>query len=95
MCLHHLHMYSEHGADQKDDGPALAGALSRVLCLLHRIQLRQPPLREVQRKARVLCIQATPDISAQYIAFMNAIFSAQVRMCIVDMCNIIHHKITS
>ena len=65
--------------DTQGEGPALAGALSRVLCYLQRIQAtRAGGAREGQRKARILVVQASPDVSAQYISFMNAIFSAQV-----------------
>lgn len=67
------------GAEQIDEGPALAGALSRVLCFLHGQQQGAAPGRDGHRKTRVLCLQASADISAQYIPFMNAVFSAQAR----------------
>lgn len=66
-------------AGNADEGPALSAALSRVLCFLQRVQGKLPLGREQHRKARILCIQSSPDISAQYISFMNAIFSAQVK----------------
>jgi hypothetical protein len=70
-------------------GPgALAGALSRALCFIHKVQ-RPPPgagagagaaaLRQAP-KPRVLVLAGCPDATSQYIAVMNAIFSALVRL---------------
>jgi len=74
-------------SDMQGEGPALAGALSRVLCYLQRIRSGQVGgSREGQRKARILAIQASPDVSAQYISFMNAIFSAQRHDVVIDAC---------
>ena len=73
---------------QGQEGPALAGAISRALCFLHRQQLGRSQaggqqglgsrVYQQQRKARILCLHASPDVPAQYIAMMNAVFSAQV-----------------
>lgn len=61
-----------------NEGPALAGSLSRVLCYLHKIKQRTGSGREKGKKPRILCLQASTDVSVQYISFMNAIFSAEV-----------------
>eukprot|EP00798_Chlamydomonas_sp_ICE-L_P027681 gene27681-7323_t len=69
-------------------GPlALSGALSRALCLIHRLRgdhssnsttSRGAQVAAAQRRrARVLCIMGSPDVPMQYIPVMNAIFSAQ------------------
>ena len=74
-------------------GPlALSGALSRALCLIHRLR---PPsshssggaagsrgaggggAQRLTRRPRVLCVLGSPDVPMQYIPVMNAIFSAQ------------------
>ena len=52
---------SPAGDGQAGDGPALAGALSRVLCFLHKQHLgTAQATRDGQRKARILGIQASP-----------------------------------
>lgn len=78
-------------------GPlALSGALSRALCLVHRLrppaaaanaaaQLapgRPPPAG--QCRPRLLCLVGSPDVPAQYVPVMNAIFSAQRAEVAVD-----------
>lgn len=67
--------------------PALSAALSRAVCFLHRQnQLRQVGLRNA--KSRILALTASEDASAQYIATMNAIFSAQHADIVIDSCHI-------
>jgi hypothetical protein len=72
----------------------LSAALSRTLCFVHSMQRRAaaatsavlggssggapPPAQRRQQPARLLCLGAAPDVPSQYIAVMNAIFSAQV-----------------
>lgn len=63
--------------------PALSGALSRALCYL---QGRSTANKARQGsgpsgRPRILCLQGSPDVPAQYIACMNSIFSAQVLPC--------------
>jgi hypothetical protein len=61
--------------------PALSGTLSRALCYLNSLSRRgmigkaggSTPI-----KPRILILQGSSDVQAQYIAFMNSIFSAQV-----------------
>lgn len=57
--------------------PCWSAALSRALCFIHK----QHPTSTAGAggsKPRILCITGSPDVPAQYIATMNAIFSAQV-----------------
>lgn len=78
---------SAGGGAERGPG-ALAGALSRALCFIHKVQ-RPPPgaaagagaaaLRQAP-KPRVLVLAGCPDVTSQYIAVMNAIFSALVRV---------------
>lgn len=66
--------------------PALSAALSRAICFLHRQkQLRAWGLRST--KPRILVVTASQDASVQYIATMNAIFSAQLAEIIIDSCH--------
>ncbi|KAL4196533.1 hypothetical protein AMTRI_Chr04g246610 [Amborella trichopoda] len=60
----------------------LSGSLSLALCYIQRI-LRTGP---VHPQPRILCLQASPDGSEQYVAIMNAIFSAQRSMVPIDSC---------
>lgn len=73
----------------------LSSALSRVLCFINSQQRRagesaaggmvsseaaaQGVAQRRQQPTRVLCLSAAHDVPSQYIAVMNAIFSAQVR----------------
>ncbi len=58
--------------------PCWSAALSRALCLIHKQQGTSALSRTESSKPRILCINGSPDVPAQYIATMNAIFSAQV-----------------
>ena len=62
--------------------PALAGALSRALCMINALRVggEAPPGQEPGQRspARILSITASPDEASQYMAVMNAIFAAQV-----------------
>ena len=58
--------------------PCWSAALSRALCLVHKLQGDVPASRTDVPKPRILCINGSPDVPGQYIAVMNAIFSAQV-----------------
>lgn len=61
-----------------DSPPCWSAALSRALCLIHKQQGTSASSRAEGSKPRILCINGSPDVPAQYIATMNAIFSAQV-----------------
>jgi len=61
-----------------DSPPCWSAALSRALCLIHKQQGTSASPRTEGSKPRILCINGSPDVPAQYIATMNAIFSAQV-----------------
>ncbi|KAM0936451.1 putative TFIIH subunit Tfb4/GTF2H3, von Willebrand factor A-like domain superfamily [Dioscorea sansibarensis] len=59
-----------------------SGALSLALCYIQRVfrsgmQHPQP---------RILCLQGSPDGPEQYVAVMNAIFSAQRSVVPIDSC---------
>ncbi|KAH3765069.1 general transcription factor IIH [Pelomyxa schiedti] len=54
------------------ESSVLSSALSLALCYINRITRVSPTL-----KPRILCLNASPDISAQYIPVMNCIFAAQ------------------
>lgn len=60
----------------------LSGSLSMALCYIQRI-LRGGPSHP---KPRILCLQGSPDGPQQYVAVMNAIFSAQRSMVPIDSC---------
>ncbi|XP_054798689.1 general transcription and DNA repair factor IIH subunit TFB4 isoform X1 [Prosopis cineraria] len=62
----------------------LSGSLSMALCYIQRI-FRSGPLHP---QPRILCLQGSPDGPEQYVAIMNAIFSAQRSMVPIDSCYI-------
>ncbi|XP_020091836.1 RNA polymerase II transcription factor B subunit 4 isoform X2 [Ananas comosus] len=60
----------------------LSGSLSIALCYIQRVfrsGARHP-------EPRILCLQGSPDGPEQYVAVMNAIFSAQRSMLAMDGC---------
>ncbi|XP_042408191.1 general transcription and DNA repair factor IIH subunit TFB4-like isoform X1 [Zingiber officinale] len=60
----------------------LSGSLSLALCYIQRIfrsGTRHP-------QPRILCLQGSPDGPEQYVAVMNAIFTAQRSMIPIDSC---------
>lgn len=60
----------------------LSGSLSLALCYIQRV-FRSVTIHP---QPRILCLQATPDGPEQYVAVMNAIFSAQRSMVPIDSC---------
>ncbi|KAI4337804.1 hypothetical protein L6164_016179 [Bauhinia variegata] len=62
----------------------LSGSLSMALCYIHRV-FRSGPLHP---QPRILCLQGSPDGPEQYVAIMNAIFSAQRSTIPIDSCYI-------
>merc|ERR1719343_687682 len=75
--------FAEKDTDTKcAAGSLLAGALSHALCILNRVLIKDLP----HIQPRVLCINASEDISSQYIPIMNCIFSAQKRNILIDSC---------
>lgn len=60
----------------------LSGALSMALCYIQRSLKAGPP----HPQPRILCLQGTSDAPQQYVAVMNAIFSAQRSMIPIDTC---------
>ncbi|XP_059451805.1 general transcription and DNA repair factor IIH subunit TFB4 [Corylus avellana] len=78
----------EHLGKQDSLGPTtsslLSGSLSMALCYIQRI-FRSGPLHP---QPRILCLQGSSDGPEQYVAIMNAIFSAQRSMVPIDSCYI-------
>ncbi|KAF3445667.1 hypothetical protein FNV43_RR10843 [Rhamnella rubrinervis] len=62
----------------------LSGSLSMALCYIQKV-FRSGPLHP---QPRILCLQGSPDGPEQYVAIMNAIFSAQRSMVPIDSCYI-------
>lgn len=62
----------------------LSGSLSMALCYIQRV-FRSGALHP---HPRILCLQGSPDGPEQYVAIMNAIFSAQRSMVPIDSCYI-------
>ncbi|KAL5746803.1 hypothetical protein ACOSQ2_024100 [Xanthoceras sorbifolium] len=62
----------------------LSGSLSMALCYIQRV-FRSGSLHP---QPRILCLQGSPDGPEQYVAIMNAIFSAQRSMVPIDSCYI-------
>ncbi|XP_048497568.1 general transcription and DNA repair factor IIH subunit TFB4 isoform X2 [Beta vulgaris subsp. vulgaris] len=67
-----------HGVDSS----LLSGSLSMALCYIQRV-FRSGPLHP---QPRILCLHGSPDGPEQYVAVMNAIFSAQRSMVPIDSC---------
>lgn len=71
--------------EDKVDGIAsslLSGSLSMALCYIQRV-FRSGALHP---QPRILCLHGSPDGPSQYVAIMNAIFSAQHSMVPIDSC---------
>ncbi|KAI4367162.1 hypothetical protein MLD38_022930 [Melastoma candidum] len=62
----------------------LSGSLSMALCFIQRI-FRSGTFHP---HPRILCLHGSPDGPEQYVAIMNAIFSAQRSMVPIDSCYI-------
>ncbi|KAM7514868.1 hypothetical protein LguiA_004451 [Lonicera macranthoides] len=60
----------------------LSGSLSMALCYIQRV-FRSGHLHP---QPRILCLHGSPDGPGQYVAIMNAIFSAQRSMVPIDSC---------
>mmetsp|Transcript_36879 Transcript_36879/g.59239 ORF Transcript_36879/g.59239 Transcript_36879/m.59239 type:complete len:336 (+) Transcript_36879:405-1412(+) len=71
------------GGAQTSTPTPLAAALSMATCYCNRLQSRNTTRAAAPR---VLCVAGSEDHSAQYIAVMNAIFSAQRAGIPVDSC---------
>ncbi|KAF9682612.1 hypothetical protein SADUNF_Sadunf05G0127000 [Salix dunnii] len=72
----------------------LSGALSMALCCILHIQrvFRSGPFHPQPRVRQILCLQGSPDGPEQYVAVMNAIFSAQRSMVPIDSCYVGAHN---
>eukprot|EP00250_Pteridium_aquilinum_P001485 c11677_g1_i2 orf=94-1008(+) len=60
----------------------LSGALSMSLCYIQRTLKAGPS----HPQPRILCLQCKSDAPQQYVAVMNAVFSAQRSMIPIDTC---------
>lgn len=77
-----------HGnADVAPDSNLLSGSLSMALTYIMKSMQGPPP----RPGARILCLQGSSDSSQQYVAVMNAIFSAQRSNVPVDSCILGHN----
>lgn len=74
------------GAIDTGRGGCMSAALSRTLCMLSRACAQLPA--SAISKPRVLVLQASEDVAGQYIACMNAIFSAQRLGVTIDAVSI-------
>jgi transcription initiation factor TFIIH subunit 3 len=63
---------------------SLTSSISLGLSFINRIDKEKPLSTELL--SRILVIQATPDISSQYISMMNTIFCAQKMNVAIDSC---------
>lgn len=66
--------------------PCWSAALSRALCLVRKHQGDALSSKADTPKPRILCISGSPDVPGQYIAVMNAIFSAQRHGVVIETC---------
>lgn len=71
-------------SERKIKSSLLSGSLSMALCYIQRL-FRSGSLHP---QPRILCLHGSPDGPEQYVAIMNAIFSAQRSMVPVDSCYI-------
>mmetsp|Transcript_12593 Transcript_12593/g.27207 ORF Transcript_12593/g.27207 Transcript_12593/m.27207 type:complete len:291 (-) Transcript_12593:552-1424(-) len=79
-----LKLLEQDASSGSAPGPmALSGALSRALCLIHRLKAT-PAWARARCRPRVLCMVGSPDAPMQYIPVMNAIFSAQRAEVAID-----------
>ncbi|KAI3909378.1 hypothetical protein MKW98_007902 [Papaver atlanticum] len=60
----------------------LSGSLSLALCYIQKVSRSG----RLHPNPRILCLQGSPDGPEQYVAVMNAIFSAQRSMVPIDSC---------
>ncbi|KAA6420748.1 MAG: general transcription factor IIH subunit 3-like [Trebouxia sp. A1-2] len=79
-------MAANNDTPDHDSPPCWSAALSRALCLIHKQQGTSASSRTEGSKPRILCINGSPDVPAQYIATMNAIFSAQRHGVVIETC---------
>ncbi|KAL6058239.1 General transcription and DNA repair factor IIH subunit TFB4 [Balamuthia mandrillaris] len=69
-----------------------SAALSLALCHINRLKTEHSGAGNLS--ARLLVVQVSPDVSAQYIPIMNCIFSAQKQNIPVDSCILSSHEST-
>lgn len=62
----------------------IAGSLAMALCFIHRME-KQMHLGE-KMSSRILVIKGSEDNPAQYMNFMNTVFSAQKQNVVMDGC---------
>lgn len=71
---------AHRSGDLGGSGPAAwSSALLRAMCFVNKSRQRIEE-RQTAPPARFLCIKGSGDDSGQYLAFMNAVFAAQVRV---------------
>lgn len=82
------HMMHDDVTSELGAPPCWSAGLSRALCLIHKQQgtAGATAARSETSKPRILCVNGSPDVPAQYIATMNAIFSAQRHGVVIETC---------
>eukprot|EP00897_Mesotaenium_endlicherianum_P006092 jgi/Mesen1/5510/ME000277S04711 len=73
---------SHVGQAGEEPASLLSASLSMALTYVMKVLKGAPP----QPRPRILCLHGSPDASQQYVAVMNAIFSAQRSSVPIDTC---------
>ncbi|CAI9112322.1 OLC1v1012759C1 [Oldenlandia corymbosa var. corymbosa] len=88
-CLPELEKFLKNDASMSTEDTVngvghslLSGSLSMALCYIQRIFRSGAG----HPQPRILCLHGSPDGPGQYVAVMNAIFSAQRSMVPIDSC---------
>jgi len=77
----------EQVTDYMEEQPSdslLAGAMCMALCYIHRLE-KECPIGETLT-SRILILKGSADCPAQYMNFMNAVFTAQKQNIVIDAC---------
>lgn len=67
-----------------DGDSLLAGAVAMALCYIHRLE-KECPIG-VTLSSRILVVKGSDDNPAQYMNFMNTVFTAQKQNVVIDAC---------
>ncbi|XP_064612823.1 general transcription factor IIH subunit 3-like isoform X2 [Liolophura sinensis] len=62
----------------------LAGSMAMALCYIHRLEKECVAGEEMS--ARILIVKGSEDNPAQYMNFMNVVFTAQKQNVVIDAC---------
>lgn len=70
--------------EERPSDSLLAGAMCMALAYIHRLD-RESSMGE-SLQARILIVKGSEDCPAQYMNFMNAVFTAQKQNVVIDAC---------